>query len=325
MKTPAKPSLISGIIAGDTLSLSRAITVVESMRSEDREQVLQLVDGVYNQRKAALRIGVTGIPGVGKSTFIEKLGLEIVNSGLKLAVLAVDPSSTRSAGSILGDKTRMEDLSKHPNAFIRPSPSGGTLGGVAAKTRESMLLCEAAGFDVVLVETVGVGQSETEVINITDTFLMLAMPGTGDELQGIKRGIMETADIIVINKADGDNLNLANKAKKQLEMALHLFPEHESKWRPCVMKASALHNEGVDEVWKMIKLRQDTIERNGWLAEQRRQQQLRAFQRLSEEAFYSMALRQFGGSNALAPIQEGLEKGNTNEYGAALELLSKLN
>lgn len=319
------PSIdIESLLAGDKLTLARAITLVESQRADHREEALKLIDAVYNRRKKAIRIGITGIPGVGKSTFIEQLGKLLLSKGMKLAVLAVDPSSQKSGGSILGDKTRMEDLSREDNAFIRPSPSSGTLGGVAARTRESMLLCEAAGYDVIVVETVGVGQSETEVINITDCFLMLAMPGTGDDLQGIKRGIMEAADIIVINKADGSNIDAARKAKKQLEMALHLFPKSASGWDTKVLTASGLHNQGVVECWQVVTKMLDTLEENGQLAAKRSEQQLRAFQKLTELSIYESVLQMLGKSGDMTSLQSRIESEEINEFAAALEIIHSL-
>lgn len=306
------------------MALSKAITLVESQKPDHREQAMRLISELYSDRKVSIRIGITGIPGVGKSTFIEQLGSHIIESGLQLAVLAVDPSSARSSGSILGDKTRMEELSRSERAFIRPSPSSGTLGGIAARTRESMLLCEAAGFDVVLVETVGVGQSETEIIHITDTFLMLAMPGTGDELQGIKRGIMEAADLIVINKADGDNLLPARKARKQIEMALHLFPAHPSGWGPKVRLTSALHNEGIDHCWEAITERHQAITENGWLKSNRQQQRERTFQKLAELNIYERVMQQLGQGADIQNLREGVQSGAMNEYQAALQMLERL-
>ena len=316
--------IISGIKASDSLALSKGITLVESQKLEHRKRAIQLVSELYEYRKESIRLGITGIPGVGKSTFIESLGTHICEQGLKLAVLAIDPSSSRTFGSILGDKTRMEELSRHKNAFIRPSPTSGTLGGVSARTRESMLLCEAAGYDVVMIETVGVGQSETEVINITDTFMMLGMPGTGDELQGIKRGIMETADVIVINKADGDNILPARKAKKQLEIALHLFPKAESGWGPKVMLASGLNGTGVAECWNNILSRQSEIKENGWLLSNRKKQQYQAFQKLAELTIYEQMMHQLNRRKELEEIKANLTENKINEFEATLLLLNQI-
>jgi LAO/AO transport system kinase len=316
--------LKEGILNGNVRSLSKAITLVESTKPEHRRQAVALIDSIYDQRKKTIRIGITGIPGVGKSSFIERLGMTITNAGLKLAVLAIDPSSSKTGGSILGDKTRMEELSREKDAFIRPSPSSGTLGGVAARTRESMLLCEAASFDVVIIETVGVGQSETEVIDLSDIFLMLAMPGTGDELQGIKRGIMEAADLIVINKADGENINAAKRAKKQLEIALHLFPASEKGITPKVRLASALNNDGVNEAWSELKTLFETLSKNGWLESARRAQQAKAFQKLTEVSIYEQVMQQLGHEIGLEKMTVKIMNGEKNEYAASLAIMNDL-
>jgi LAO/AO transport system kinase len=244
--------LVSEISDGNITSLSTAITLIESIHPKHRQPAEEIVEKCLPLSGNSIRIGITGVPGVGKSTFIEALGMYLTGLGHKLAVLAIDPSSQQSGGSILGDKTRMELLSANKNAFIRPSPSGSTLGGVARKTRETVILCEAAGFDIIFIETVGVGQSETTVHSMVDFFLLLMLAGAGDELQGIKRGIMEMADSIVINKADGENLRRAELARRQYENALHLFPPSESDWYPKVLLASAMKNTGIDTVWKTI-------------------------------------------------------------------------
>lgn len=243
----------SGVLSGDRVALSRAITLVESTLDEDNELAAQLIDELYQYTGNSFRVGITGVPGVGKSTFIESFGSHIIADGNKLAVLTIDPTSQKTGGSILGDKTRMEKLSQSKNAFIRPSPSGDALGGVAQKTRESMLLCEAAGFDVIFVETVGVGQSETAVKNMVDFFLLLMLAGAGDELQGIKKGIMEMADTIAINKADGKNVDSAKRAKMEYQNALHLFPPNENGWIPEVRTCSALDDSGLSEIWELLK------------------------------------------------------------------------
>lgn len=252
-KTPSVSALVSGITAGHITDLSRAITLIESTNQDHSKLAHEVISACLPHANNAVRIGITGVPGVGKSTFIEAFGSYLTSMGKKVAVLAVDPSSTLSRGSILGDKTRMEDLVKDKNAFIRPSPSGNSLGGVARKTRESIILCEAAGFDTIIIETVGVGQSETAVHSMVDFFLLLKLAGAGDELQGIKRGIIEMADAIVINKADGDNLKAAKSAKLEFKRALHLYPEKESGWSPKVSLCSALKREGIPEVWAMIQ------------------------------------------------------------------------
>lgn len=250
---PDAAYLLQGILAGDRSILSRAITLIESKLPTDQEIARELVGKCMPYSGNSLRIGITGVPGVGKSTFIESFGLFLIKKEKKVAVLAIDPSSTRTKGSILGDKTRMEELSTNPAAFIRPSASSGTLGGVARATRESVILCEAAGFDLIIIETVGVGQSETAVSQIVDFFLLLMLAGGGDELQGIKRGIMEMADLIVINKADGDNLKKADLAKREYENALHLFPALPNGWFPKVLTASAVQNKGFEKIWGNIE------------------------------------------------------------------------
>jgi len=241
-----------GIRKGDVSTLGQAITVLESKSQEHRSTALELLDMCLPFAGNSKRIGITGVPGVGKSTFIEAFGSFLVEQGHKPAVLAVDPSSSITKGSILGDKTRMMSLSKSEQAFIRPSPSMGSLGGVSRATRETIILCEAAGFDIILVETVGVGQSETEVHSMVDFFLLLMLAGAGDELQGIKRGIMEMADLIVINKADGDNQEASKRAKREYKNALHLFPAHEYGWIPDVSLCSSIESKGIEKVWKII-------------------------------------------------------------------------
>ena len=249
---PSSQELVSGILDQDISALSRAITLVESTNSNHTVKANAIIKHCLPHANKSIRVGITGVPGVGKSTFIEAFGKYLTSLGKKIAVLAVDPSSSLTKGSILGDKTRMEDLVKDKHAYIRPSASGESLGGVARKTRETIILCEAAGFDTILIETVGVGQSETAVHSMVDFFLLLKLAGAGDELQGIKRGIIEMADAIVINKADGDNIKRAKIAKVEFNRALHLYPEKDSNWQPKVAVCSALYNEGVSDVWDMI-------------------------------------------------------------------------
>ncbi|MEE4198746.1 MAG: methylmalonyl Co-A mutase-associated GTPase MeaB [Bacteroidales bacterium] len=243
---------VEGILEGNRTILGQAITLIESSLPEHNQISQEIIEKCLPYAGKSVRIGITGVPGVGKSTFIESMGKYITSKGNKLAVLAVDPSSERSRGSILGDKTRMEELSNDPDAFIRPSPSAGSLGGVARKTRETIILCEAAGFNIIFIETVGVGQSETAVHSMVDFFLLLMLAGAGDELQGIKRGIMEMADAIVINKADGENIQKAELAKNEYQNALHLFPPTPSGWVPQVLTCSALKKAGIDQVWTVI-------------------------------------------------------------------------
>lgn len=248
--TPAE--FVEGILQGNITILSQAVTLVESSKYEHQQIAQEVIEKCLPYSGKSVRVGITGVPGAGKSTSIDAFGTYMIEQGHKLAVLAIDPSSERSKGSILGDKTRMEELSREKNAFIRPSPSAGSLGGVARKTRETIVLCEAAGFNTIFVETVGVGQSETAVHSMVDFFLLIQLAGTGDELQGIKRGIMEMADGIVINKADGDNIDKANLAANQFRNALHLFPAPESGWTPQVLTYSGYYKLGIKEIWKMI-------------------------------------------------------------------------
>ncbi len=269
---PTADELISGILRGDITALSRSITLVESTNPEHLKKANDIIKNCLPHANSSVRIGITGVPGVGKSTFIESFGTFLTSIGKKVAVLAVDPSSTLSRGAILGDKTRMEELVKDKNAFIRPSASGTSLGGVARKSRETIILCEAAGFDTILVETVGVGQSETAVHSMVDFFLLLKLAGAGDELQGIKRGIMEMADAIIINKADGDNIKNAKIAKVAFNRALHMYPPKESGWQPTVLLASALENEGISEIWNMIKTYISHSKQNSFFTHHRNEQ-----------------------------------------------------
>ena len=268
---------VEGILKGDRVILSRAITLIESANPNHFEMAQAIIERCLPHSGNSLRIGITGVPGVGKSTFIESFGTMLTGMGHKLAVLAIDPSSERTKGSILGDKTRMETLSVDPHAFIRPSPSGSTLGGVARKTRETIILCEAAGFDVILVETVGVGQSETVVKSMVDFFLLLMLAGAGDELQGIKRGIMEMADGLIINKADGDNKAKAVGAQAQYRAALKLFPKNESQWDVPVEVCSALEGYAIDKVWKMILQYEALTKGNGYFEKNRTEQNVNIF------------------------------------------------
>lgn len=253
-----------GILSGNRVILSQAITLVESTLDSDQELASELVQSLISHSGKSIRIGITGVPGVGKSTFIEAFGKMLLDLGKKVAVLAIDPSSQLTKGSILGDKTRMENLAADKRAFIRPSPSGTTLGGVSGKTREAMLLCEAAGFDVILVETVGVGQSETAVKNMVDFFLLLMLAGAGDELQGIKKGIMEMADALLIHKADGENIEPAKKAKVNYQNALHLLPNAEKNWNPKVLLASSTTGLGLEKAWELISQYKDAMTENGF-------------------------------------------------------------
>jgi LAO/AO transport system kinase len=279
-----KPSdLARGIKAGDRATLARAITLIESKRADHRKSAHHLVQELLPLTGKAVRLGITGAPGAGKSTTIDVLGTTLTAQGHKVAVLAVDPSSSRSGGSILGDKTRMAQLASDPNAFVRPSPSSGTLGGVAAKTRETMLLCEAAGYDVVLVETVGIGQSETTVADMTDFFLVLMIPGAGDELQGLKKGIVELADMIAVNKADGDNIARAKLAAADYRAALNILSPHSPTWSPPVITYSALTGNGIGELWTKVLEHKDKMSASGELAARRREQQVKWMWSMLEE------------------------------------------
>ncbi|WP_420147737.1 methylmalonyl Co-A mutase-associated GTPase MeaB [Spirosoma sp.] len=283
---------VNGILSGDRLILSQAITLVESQRADDKVLAQHVLESVLASSGQSVRIGITGVPGVGKSTFIETFGTYLTKLGHSLAILTVDPTSQRSGGSLLGDKTRMETLSTNPKAYIRPSPAGDSLGGVAHHTRETILLCEAAGFDIILIETVGVGQSETVVHGMTDFFLLLMLAGAGDELQGMKRGIMELADALVITKADGINQELADLARLEYQNALHLFPSTATGWSPPVLTCSALTGNGITAVWQTIQNHQQLTVANGYHILRRQEQQLAWFRSLVRQQLES----QFYGS-----------------------------
>jgi len=279
--------LARSIRAGHRAMLARAITLIESKRADHRKQAHRLVQELLPVTGKAVRVGITGAPGVGKSTSIDTLGSYLTERGCKVAVLAVDPSSNRAGGSILADKTRMPRLATNPKAFIRPSPSSGTLGGVAAKTRETMLLCEAAGYDVVLVETVGIGQSEVAVADMTDFFLVLMLPGAGDELQGLKKGIVEIADMIAVNKADGDNIVRAKQAAAQYRAALHILKAPSPNWTPPVATYSGLTGDGIAELWKQIIAHREKMMESGELASKRREQQVKWMWAMLEDRIYA--------------------------------------
>ncbi len=283
--------LVAEVLAGERRALSRAITLVESSREDHRAQAINMLEGLAPAAGKSIRIGISGVPGVGKSTFIEAFGNHIADQGHRVAVLAVDPSSAITGGSILGDKTRMETLSRRDDVFIRPSPTSGTLGGVTRRTRESMLICEAAGFDVVIVETVGVGQSETAVADMTDMFLLMLLPGGGDELQGIKRGIMELADMVIVNKADGDMTTTARHSASDYLSALKLLHPRTRNWSVPVKTCSALENRGVDEIWDTVKEYLQTITSSGELSDRRAQQSKTwMWSEISESLFTAMRL-----------------------------------
>jgi GTPase len=282
-RTLKASELAQGIRAGDRAMLARAITLIESKRADHRKQAHLLVQELLPATGKAVRLGITGAPGAGKSTTIDVLGTTLTGAGHKVAVLAVDPSSTRTGGSILGDKTRMARLAVDPNAFIRPSPSSGTLGGVAAKTRETMLLCEASGYDVLIVETVGVGQSETTVADMTDFFLVLMVAGAGDELQGLKKGIVELADMIAVNKADGDNIGRARVAASDYRAALNILAPRSANWSPPVITYSALTGDGISLLWEQIISHKEKMTASGELSQRRREQQVKWMWSMLEE------------------------------------------
>ena len=312
---------IDGVIGGNRRMLAKAITLVESAAESHREQARQLVDKLLPRTGKAVRLGITGVPGAGKSTFIESLGMMLVEQGHRLAVLAIDPSSTRSGGSILADKTRMERLSMEERAFIRPSPSGGTLGGVARKTRETMLICEAAGFDVIIIETVGVGQSETTVASMVDFFLVLMITGAGDELQGIKKGVLELADGVAINKADGDNLERAEQTRKQLESALHLLQPVSPNWSPPVLKCSALTMAGLDQVWAKVQDHRRRMFESGELSANRKAQALQWMWSLIDEGLKERFYRHADVHRNLSQVLKQVQNGELAPTSAAQMLL----
>lgn len=313
--------LKEGVLAGDRGALSRAITLAESRRQDDQHQAQELIAALLPHTGRARRVGITGVPGAGKSTTIEALGIWLIEQGLKVAVLAIDPSSTRTGGSILGDKTRMQNLSAHEDAFIRPSPSGGVLGGVARKTRETMLLCEAAGFDVVIVESVGVGQSEGELAELVDCLALLLVPGAGDELQGIKRGIMELADLIVVNKADGDRVPLAKRARGDYRHALRMLPPSTPGWETPVLLASAVEGTGIPEVWEAVEGHRTLLEESGLLDERRRQQQEKWLDSMIEEAVLTAFHSREGVAPAIATVRSEVAAGRMTVPQATLRVI----
>jgi LAO/AO transport system kinase len=315
---------VSGVLAGDLATLARTITVVESDLPSDGELAVQILDSLLPHTGKSRRIGITGVPGVGKSTFLDRIGLHIIRErGEKLAVLSVDPSSPITGGSILGDKTRMEKLSAEPNAFIRPSPSRGSLGGVAGRTRETMLVCEAAGFNNIWVETVGVGQSEITVRTMTDFVLLLLLPGAGDELQGIKRGILELVDAIAINKADGQQLERARMAKVDYESALHLFAPSAGGWNPPVMLCSANNGAGITEIWECI-LRHERFQKENGLREGiRREQALSAMRQMISSELETAFRRDAAVAKKLTHVETEVREGRMTTLTGAKALLAE--
>ncbi len=321
-KLPTVNEFFDGIRKGDIRLLSQAVTLVESARPDHQKLAQQIIEKCLPYAGNSLRLGITGVPGAGKSTLIEALGMHIINQGGKLAVLAIDPSSERSKGSILGDKTRMEELSAEQNAYIRPSPSAGSLGGVARKTRETIILCEAAGFDTIFIETVGVGQSETAVHSMVDFFLLIMLAGAGDELQGIKRGIMEMADAIAINKADGNNIKKATMAQAEYTSALHLFPPTKSGWIPEVKTCSALKKTGISDLWDMVLKYADMTKENGYFGKRRSEQSKYWMFESINEALQSNFYHNKDITKAIEVLEEKVTNEETSSFAAAQELLN---
>lgn len=314
---------VSGIISGNRTILSQAITLVESALPEHYRRAQEIIERCLPHSARSVRIGITGVPGAGKSTFIETFGLYAAESGRKVAVLAIDPSSSNTKGSILGDKTRMEKLSVHPDAFIRPSPSAGTLGGVARKTRETIILCEAAGFNTILVETVGVGQSETAARSMVDFFLLLMLAGAGDEIQGIKRGIIEMADTIAITKADGPNKIMAENARTMFQNALNLFPATQSGWKPLAVTCSALLETGISEIWNVITDYVDFTTSRGYFEDFRKQQAVIRMHDMINEYLGSSFYNHKVVKSLLPELERELYNGTITSYKAAISLLDK--
>ena len=321
-KPPDVDALVAGVCAGERSQLAKAITLVESAAPKHQAAAQQLMQGILPHSGGALRIGLTGVPGAGKSTFIEALGMMLCKRGQKVAVLAVDPSSSRTGGSILGDKTRMEELSRQEHTFIRPSPSGNSLGGVAARTREALLLCEAAGYDVVLVETVGVGQSETAVRTMTDFFLLLQIAGVGDELQGIKKGVIELADAIVVNKADGDNRLRAEQTRTEYSKVLHFLHPFTPGWQPKALTCSALNAEGIEAIWELIEGFREALTQSGVFQARRSEQNVDWFRSLLQQA----VMQRFAGTNAqrIQTMETAVGRGELPVSVALSEVLGSL-
>jgi len=309
------------ILQGNRRAIAKAITLLESTRPESFEQGQELLESLLPHSGQALRIGITGVPGVGKSTFIEAIGLFLIKQGHRVAVLAVDPSSQLTGGSIMGDKTRMNELAQHPHAFIRPSPSSGILGGVARKTRETMLICEAAGYDVVIVETVGVGQSETMVASMVDLFLLLMLPNAGDELQGIKKGVLELADLVVVNKSDGEQETLAKTAQSEYRKALHLLPSSKNSWTPQILRCSALEKRGIDKIWDSVKSFRKALQNSGEWEKQRRTQTGKWMWSLVEEGLLTNFRNHPNLQKQIPVLEKEVESGNMLPTTAARKLL----
>ena len=319
--TPSVSAMVEGILQGNRVILSQAITLIESTRTDHQAMAQQVIEACLPHSGKSLRVGITGTPGVGKSTFIEKLGLSIIEKEHTLAILAIDPSSQVSKGSILGDKTRMAQLSMHPKAFIRPSPAGDSLGGVARKTRESIILCEAAGFDIIFIETVGVGQSEIAVRSMTDFFILLLLPGAGDELQGIKRGIVEAADLVAVNKADGDREISAKQAQAFYKNALHLFPPKESKWVQQVLTCSALSGMNINEIWHLALDYQQFTRDNNFFYENRKAQSKYWLYETIDQTLKQKFYQTPSVLSHFSAFEKAVSEGTVSSFKAAEELL----
>lgn len=321
-KNLSEDDYVQGVLAGDRTILARTITLIESNAEAQFRQSQNVLNRLLPHSGKSVRIGISGIPGAGKSTFIETFGLHLISRGHKVAVLAIDPSSSLTRGSIMGDKTRMEILSRAPESFIRPSPSGGTLGGVARKTRESILVCEAAGFDMILVETIGVGQSEIMVRSMVDFFLLLQIAGAGDELQGIKKGVIEIADAILVNKADGSNIGHAEAARKELEFALHYIPRSTEGWKTWVSTCSALTGEGIDKTWQMIEAFCDSTRKSGVFEKRRHLQAKDWLHALLQEQLMQLFIRDEAISARLSKLETKVIRGEITSTSAAAELIT---
>ena len=319
--TPSVSAFVEGILSGNRVLLSQAITLIESTRSDHQDLAQQIIEKCLPHSGKSIRIGITGTPGVGKSTFIESFGMHITQEDKNVAVLAIDPTSQVSKGSILGDKTRMMHLSMNEKAFIRPSPAGDSLGGVARKTRESIILCEAAGFEVIIVETVGVGQSETAVHSMTDFFLLLLLPGAGDELQGIKRGIVEMADLVAVNKADGEREMMAKQAKAFYINALHLFPPKENQWIPQVVTCSALSKLGIADIWQLILDYQRFTQANNFFYDNRKAQSTYWLHDTIEQSLKKQFYQDPSVQSRLKAIEQQVLEGKISSFKGAEELL----
>ena len=321
-RTPlSRPQCVEGILRGDRALLARAITLIESSRPADRDLAEQIIEDCLPRSGGSLRVGITGVPGAGKSSLIEALGAYLVHQQQKVAVLAVDPSSQLSGGSILGDKTRMTALASSESAFIRPSPSRGSFGGVAQHTREAMLLCEAAGYRNILVETVGVGQSETAVRGMVDFFLLVTLTGAGDDLQGIKRGVMELADAVVVNKADGSNLKAAERARSQAENALHFFPASSSGWTPRALACSARTGNGIPELWQCVLAHTELTHANGWSARTRREQHLQWMREMIQRGLQQQFESHPAVRSRVTALEQDVLDGRITSFRAARALL----